>query len=190
MSITMTRPTRRIEFCTVADLYSAHEAAVAALADASKRAEQSGMENGGGEKLAAAKRIADLEAEMREHTVVFTLEAWPRKRWIEFEESNPPREGRADDKNFDLNVEALGVVLAGEKNADHDWPSAIKSVESLDGASVEFDPSTEWAPLADAMTSGQWNDFALAVLQLNRGGVTKAPFSLAASRLIQRSGAN
>ena len=179
MSITMTRPTRRIEFCTVADLYSAHEAAVAALADASKRAEQSGMENGGGEKLAAAQRITELEAEMREHTVVFTLEAWPRKRWIEFEESHPARDGHDDDKNLQINVSALDEVIAG----------AIRSVTSPTGDPVPFDPA-DWSALADEMTSGQWNDFALAVLQLNRGGVTKAPFSLAASRLIQRSGAN
>ena len=176
MGITITRPTQRIEFCTDLGLKAEHEAAVAALAAASKAAEKSGMENSGGEKLAVAQRIADLEARMREHTIVFTLSAWPRKRWVEFEETHPPREGREDDKNFTINVDSLDEVISG----------AITSVTTTDGQAVPLDPASEWPALADEMTSGQWNEFALAVLRLNRG-VTAAPFSSAASRVIRTS---
>lgn len=176
MSITITRPTQRIEFCTDLGLKAEHEAAVAALADASKAAEQSAMENSSAEKVAAAERVAELEARMREHTIVFTLSAWPRKRWVEFEETHPPREGRDDDKNFTINVDSLDEVIAG----------AIVSVKTNDGRDVPLNPATDWPTLADEMTSGQWNEFALAVLRLNRG-VTAAPFSSAASRVIRTS---
>lgn len=178
MGIAITRPTQRIEFCTDLGLKAEHEAAVAALADASKAAEKSGMENSGGEKLAAAQRVADLEAQMGEHTIVFTLSAWPRKRWVEFEETHPPREGRDDDKNLSIDVSALDEVIAG----------AITAVKTPGGDDVPLDAKSEWPTLADEMTSGQWNEFALAVLRLNRG-VTAAPFSPLASRVIRTSDA-
>lgn len=177
MGITITRPTQRIEFCTNLDLKAEHEAAVAALADATKAAEKSGMENSGGGKLAAAERVTELEARMREHTIVFTLSAWPRKRWVEFEESHPAREGRDDDKNLSIDVSALDEVIAG----------SITAVKTPEGDDVPLDAKAEWPALAEEMTSGQWNDFALAVLRLNRGGVTAAPFSPLASRVIRTS---
>jgi hypothetical protein len=179
MSITVNRPTQRIEFCTVLGLKAEHEDAVAVLAEATKQAEKVKMENGGGAKLAAAERIAAIEEQMRDHTIVFTLAAWPRKRWVEFEESHPAREGHEDDKSFSIDVSSLDEVIAG----------SVQSVKAPDGRDVPFHAPTEWVALADEMTSGQWNEFALAILRLNRG-VTAAPFSPLASRVIRRSSEN
>lgn len=176
MSIVAKRPTQRIEFVTDLDMKAEHEAAVAHLAAVQKQASYDARETGSEAVTEAAAAVQELERHMREHTVVFTLEAWPRKRWVEHEETHPPREGREDDKNLGIDVASLDEVLAG----------SIKSVTNLDGEPVEFNGPTEWAQLAENMTSGQWQEFALAVLRLNRG-VTAAPFSPLASVVTRRS---
>lgn len=186
MSITVKRPTKRIEFCTNLDLVEQHEAAVAAIDAAQKAAQAAQMETGNAAAREAAELAQSLEAQMREHTVVFTLQAWPRKKWAEWEVTHPPRDGNEGDKALGVDTSGLDKVLSGEKADGHDWPSAIVSVTSLAGEPVPFDPGTDWDVLAEEMTSAQWNSFAIPVLQLNNG-VTAAPFSRLASVVIRRS---
>lgn len=176
MSITVTRPQKQVEFCTVLDLKASHEQAERELADARRAASSDAREVPSSAVAEAAERVRALEDQMRAHTVVFTLQAWPRKRWVEFEETHPPRKGNGNDEALSVNVSALDEVISG----------AIISVKARDGQDVPFAPATDWTPLADEMTDGQWQDFALAILQLNRG-VKAAPFSVAASRVIQSS---
>ena len=172
--LTVTRPEKTVEFCTNLGLKSAHEDAVRGLEDAKRAAAADAREVPSVAVRDAAQRIADLEAEMRDHTVTFTLRAWPRKRWAEYEETHPPRKGIANDDALSINVSTLDEVIA---------PSIV-AVKARDGQDVPFEPVTDWVPLADEMTDGQWQEFALAVLQVNRG-VKAAPFSAAASRVIQ-----
>ncbi|GIG27190.1 hypothetical protein [Cellulomonas denverensis] len=186
MSITMTRPTQRVEFCTNLSLKAEHEAAVAALAEANKAGQADQRETGNTAVRAAAERVQEIEKVMREHTLVFTLEAWPRKRWAEWEALHPPREGNEGDKALGVDVSGLDKVLGGDVADGHSWPAAITGVTTLDGDEVPFDPGSNWPELADEMTSAQWNDFALAILKLNNG-VTAAPFSSLASVVIRRS---
>lgn len=174
MSLTIKRPQKAVQFCTNLDLKAAHELAVSAL-ERAQRSATPGMENQS-EVAEAAREVQRLEAEMRDHTVVFTLAAWPRKRWTEFEESHKPREGEAADKTLDIDIASLDEAIAG----------AIVSVTAQDGTEVPFDGAKDWTPLADEMTNGQWETFALAVLQVNRG-VKDAPFSQAASRAMRLS---
>lgn len=181
MSITFNRPEKTVVLCTKLSLQAEHEQAVEALRVAQREQAQDGRENDTSVRD-AAERVQALEAEMRAHEVVFTLRAWRRKSWAEFEEAHPPREGREDDKLYGINIAALDDALAGSG----DWPQTIVSVTSRDGQPVEFEPRTDWAPLADEMNNAQWNEFALAVLNVNRG-VTAAPFSPLASATIRRS---
>lgn len=53
-------------------------------------------------------------------------------------------------------------------------PRTIASVKARTDEGVPFDPHTEWVPLADEMTNGQWEGFALAVLSTNRGAGHRA----------------
>lgn len=174
MSLTVTRPQQAVPFCTNLDLKAAHELAVAELERAQRNAPP-GMEVSSPVAL-AAREVRRLEDEMREHTVVFTLTGWPRKQWAEFEESHKAREGQEVDKTLGIDVSALDEAIAG----------AIVSVKTLAGDDVPFTPGADWTPLADEMTNAQWEDFALAVLRLNRG-VKDAPFSRAASAAIRGS---
>ena len=174
MSLTVSRPRRTVEFCTNLNLKAEHEDALRALGDAQRR-EKVDPREASTEVREAAEKIRAIEEQMRGHTVVFTLEAWPRKRWAEFEETHPPREGREDDKTYGLDLSALDDAIAG----------SIVAVRSLAGEDVDFD-AADWAGLADEMTDGQWQDFAVALLNVNRG-VKAAPFSVAASRVTQRS---
>jgi hypothetical protein len=176
MGITVTRPEQSVEFCTNIALKSAHERAVADVKAAQQAAQSDPRETGSAAVRAAAERVQALEAEMRADTIVFTVRGLRRKRWVEFVESNPPRDGNAIDKSYGINVPALDQVI----------PESIVAVTELDGSPVDFDAEAEWIPLADEMTNGQWSDFANAVIAVNHE-VRSAPFSPLASAVIRRS---
>jgi hypothetical protein len=177
MPITVTRATRRVEFCQNLALKAEHEAAVAGLAAARQHGATDPREAGGPNRATElAHHIRALEDQMRDATLVFTLQAARNKAWIEWEETHPPRAGNKTDEVLIVDASALDDAIA----------QAIVSVETLDGDPVDFDPATEWTALADEMTNGQWQDFALAVLTVNRG-VKAAPFSGAASHQIRKS---
>jgi len=175
MSLTLTRATKVVPLCVNLSLKAEHDRAVAALADAKNRAAQDARE-ASTEVREAAEAVQAIEQQMRDHTVNFTLQALPRKAWAEFCANRPPRPGDEFDKALGLDVSAL----------DDPIMASITGVQSRDGEPVEFNPGTDWHPLADEMSTAQWNDFAQAVLALNNG-VTSAPFSPAASLVIQRS---
>lgn len=176
MSITMTRPETTVEFCTNIALRSEHERAVAAVKAAQQAAQSDARESGSAAVREAAERVQALEAEMRASTLTFTIRGLRRKVWVEFVESNPPREGNAGDKSYGINVSALDSVI----------PDSIVAVKGPDGSDAPFDPTSEWAELADEMTNGQWSDFANAVILVNHE-VRSAPFSPLASAVIRRS---
>ena len=175
MSLTLTRATKVVPLCVNLSLKAEHDRAVASLADAKTRAVQDARE-ASMEVREAAEAVQLIEQQMRDHTVSFTLQALKRKDWAEFVAANPPRDGDEFDKALDVNVSALDKVIV----------QAITAVQNRDGSDVPFVPATDWEPLADEMSTAQWNDFAQAVLALNNG-VTAAPFSPAASLVIQRS---
>lgn len=178
MSITVTRPETTVEFCTNIALRSEHERAVAAVKAAQQAAQSDARESGSVAVREAAERVQAIEAEMRSSTLTFTIRGLRRKVWVEFVESNPPREGNAGDKAYGINVSALDSVM----------PASIVAVVNHDGSPKEFDAEAEWAELADDMTNGQWSDFANAVILVNHE-VRSAPFSPLASAVIRRSDA-
>lgn len=191
MSLSVTRPERTVQFCTNLNLKSAHEDAERALADAHRAALGDARETGSVTVREAAERVRVIEEQMREHTVVFTLRGWPRKRWAEFSEQHPARKDNEGDRQFDVDTSALDEAISGvmcktcREAGLSPWPRTIVHVRSLDGADIEFDPA-DFPALADEMTTAQWSEFARAVLEANLG-VRSAPFSVAASRAIRTS---
>jgi hypothetical protein len=188
MSITVERAQKTVAFCTNLALKAAHEEAVTAL-DAARAAVGGDVREVPPQAVTeAARAVQALEEQMRARTLTFTIEGWPRKRWMEFEETHRPRSGNENDRVYNIDLSSLDEALAavGKPFEPHKWPRAIVSVTAPDGTPVDFDPHTEWVPLADEMTNVQWEDFALAFLAVNRG-IKAAPFSEAASRVIRKS---
>lgn len=178
MSITVNRPEKVVAFCTNLALVAQHEAALLAIKDAQQAAQSDAREVGSTAVREAAERAQAIEAEMKQHTVLFTIRGLRRKAWVEFCESNPARKDNEGDKRLGINVSALDAVI----------PQSIVAVKDGLGNDVPLDPATEWEPLADEMTNGQWSDFAQAVIDVNHE-VRSAPFSHLASAVIRRSGA-
>ena len=173
MSITIKRAADIVELCTDLELQADHDRLSEELRSRQKNAGI--MENSGVSEI--ARSIADLEKTMRESTLEFTLQALPRKRFAEFEAANPPRDGDKTDVALGINISNLDELIAA---------CVTRVSEKVSGNDVEFDAAAEWVALADDMSDGQWQKFALAALQVNRGA-TQAPFSVLASRVIQRS---
>ena len=175
MSLTLTRATKIVPLCVNANLRADHERAVQHLDDV-RRVDAADPRESSTAVREAAEAVQAIERQMREHTVSFTLQALPRKRWAEFAAAHPPRPDNETDKLVDVDQSALDEVIA----------ASIIEVRAHDGADIPFVPAQDWEPLADEMADGQWTQFAMAVLALNNGNPA-APFSPAASRAIQRS---
>lgn len=173
----ITRATRIVDLCLNMDLQGQWEAASHALDDAKNAAALDPREADTSVRDAALL-VRELENQMRDHSIRFTLQARPRKKWAEWVAEHQPVEGDATDEAFGLHVPDLDEVIAAD----------TLSVTKLDGSPFEFDMASQWAELADEMTNPQWEKFALAVIDLNQtGGGTKVPFSPAASLAILRS---
>lgn len=173
--LTIKRAREVVVLCTDLGLKAEHDRAEAEHRQAVKEAAKDSREVDTRVRAAAAA-VKAAEAAMRDSELEFVLEAFPRKRWVEFEESNPPRKGDAMDEQFHINISALDGAIA----------AAIVEVRArATGAPVEFDQA-DWPALADEISNSQWQQFALAVLRLNNG-TTDTPFSLAASSTMRRS---
>lgn len=177
MTITIKRPEATLEFCPDLDARADWEAAVSRL-DAAKR-------DGSG-RLAdtaiadAAREVRAAEDKMNGSILLFRLRAVPRKVWQEKIAANPPREGKDSDQ-------AMGV---DQSTFFDDLLSSVGTIVSVtekgSGAVVDFDPATDWMPLADEMTDGQYAEFAQKVFELNRGVVAPG-FSRSASLAMRDS---
>ena len=160
------RPEKTIEFCTDLALQAEWEEAGRELAGTTKR-EGSDARMTGETKAVRdlKKRIQELETAMNDSMVVFTVRALPRKRWVELEAAHAPREDNEADKHYGVNIATFIDAVMSE-------PGTLVAVASkASGDRVDFS-SSDWPALADEMTSGQWQEFALPLLVLNRGTVT------------------
>lgn len=173
----ITRATRIVDLCLNMDLQGQWEAACKAL-DAAKNQAALDAREADTSVRDAALAVRELEDRMREHSIRFTLQAQPRKKWAEFVAENPPVDGNPIDDAFGLHVAELDAVIV----------ASTLSVTKLDGSPFDFDMAEQWDELADEMTNPQWEQFALAIIELNQtGGGTQVPFSPAASLAILRS---
>lgn len=179
MSITIKRAEGVVEFCTDLALRGEWEQAVDALNEARNTLSERWID---GAEKEAAEAVQALEKQMAESTLSFRICAVPRKVWQETVAAHPPREDNAAD-------EAMGTNVATFFDALLSMPGTIISVNEASGKVVDFDPVTDWKPLADEMTDGQYSEFAQKVFELNRGVVAR-PTSRAASLVMRGSGQN
>lgn len=108
----------------------------------------------------AEKNLDTVRAEALETVLDITLEALPRKRWAEAEESNPPRDGNGPDETFGLNTATiLREVL----------PLSVVEVKQRATGDLRTDITAEdWVEALDEIDDGQYSALFLAVNNLNR----------------------
>lgn len=169
MSLSIKRPERTVDLCTDASVQADWEQAERELAAVRQRPAVSIAGNGAS---ALAERVRGLEQRMRESMVHFRLRALPRSEWAAILSRHPAGDDEMD-KRFGADRAAFFEDVI---------PASIVAVTDTEGEPVEFDPATEWTPLADEMTDRQYSEFVDAALVLNRGEVN-VPFSRAASRI-------
>lgn len=180
MSIVIKRAEGVIEFCTDLQARAEWETANEALLEARTRR---GARWASTDVAELAAKVTDLEAQMESSVLLFRLRAVPRKQWQEAVTANPPRDGNESDEAMGVNVSTFFDSLLGTVG------TIVSVTEKSSGKVVDFDPVTDWKPLADEMTDGQYGEFAQKVFELNRG-VTSRPFSPTASRETSASGKN
>lgn len=177
MAITVKRNQGFVEFCADLSLRAEWETATADLAKA--------RQNPSGQMIDTAitdgaARVKDLEAQMEDSIYVFQICGLPRRRWDDIGADHTPREGNGNDARLGVNVGTYFDAVAME-------PGCIIAVTTKkDGKPFDFDPKTDWMPLADEMTNGQYNEFVEKFIELNRGA-TNVPFSKLASVVTRAS---
>ncbi len=173
MALVVKRPETIVRFCLDGDLKAAHEAAESEFNAARSRSLADARLNDPAKDL--AKRVHDLEEDMKAASVEFLVRGMKRGDWNALVAEHGPREDNSLDKSYGFNVEALMTVAV---------PKSIAGVSNSAGEPLDFDADKEWGPLAEDMTDSQYEDFVLATLRVNKGR-NEVPFSLSAYRMIQ-----
>lgn len=176
VDLIITRPTKGVELCLDLARRSEWEQAEVALAEARKDPTVD-QRLTGGPVTELAKKLTALEAEMNAATVTFQLEALTRVEWSRLRTEHPPRKGDDSDKSLGFNESTL---------FDEAILPSIKGVSDHEGNPIEWAPDS-WRALADEMTNRQYEDFKIAVLELNVLGGSRLPKSMAASLVMGRS---
>ena len=108
----------------------------------------------------AEKALAEAKAAAEATVLDVTLEALPRKRWAEAEESHPPREGNDSDETFHVNTGTFFHEVL---------PLSVVEVKHRATGELRTDITPEdWAAALDEIDDGQYSVIAFAVLGLNR----------------------
>lgn len=170
MTITVKRAEGYIDFCSDLGLRAEWEQAQDTLKKAQSNPSDMLVDTAVQD---AALVVKGLEAQMSASILVFRVTGLPRRKWQELGVEHGPRDGNERDKVLGVNTDTFFDAVAQQ---------SILAVteETKDGKIVDFDPAVEWIPLADDMTSGQYNEFVEKFLELNRGA-TSVPFSRLAS---------
>lgn len=176
MSIKIKRPEKVVPLCLDADLRAAWEAKVAEL-DQVKKVPAERL-TGNAEATRLAGEVQGIEREMLGQVVRFRLRGLPRNVWAGLVTAHPVRDGNTGDRQFGVNTETFFDAVMGYSEGG---VSTVVEVTQDDGP-VEFDAGTEWLPLAEDMTNGQYAGFVDALVEINRAAVS-VPFSRAAASL-------
>jgi hypothetical protein len=162
------RPETTVPLCMRGDLQAVWEQLDRDF-DTADKAITDEVTNGGSPVLAVkiAKQMAELEREMRDSTVIFTLRGLSRTRWKEMAAAHPPIEGVDEGE---VNEESFVTEMIAE--------CCVEPVMTVDQA----------GRLRDQVTDGQWQELATASWQLNKSMIG-VPFSLAASTRLAISAA-
>jgi hypothetical protein len=183
-------PEDEVKICTRADLVAEHER----LDDELTALLDTPVQRFGGDPRRAelAARIVALEEQMAESTIVFRLRAMPRRKWRKLVAAHPPRfvgeelhpqdrQGVNGDTFFFPMIAASTVepVLTAEQ-----WTELLGNTDT-EAEALEAEGKADEIQ-EGKLTSRQHERLQNTAWNLNRDDVA-APFSSAASRLIQGS---
>lgn len=164
-------PERTVDLCLRGDLVADFQALEAEL-DEARRAHGDSLDDGSGEIV---ERMEAVQAEMRENTYPVRLRAMDFRFYNALVAKHPPR--RDDD----------GAILEDDSglrvNTETFWEPLLRA--SI--VDPELPTHDDWEDFVAGITDYQYNELAVAALNLNRGKVD-VPFSLAASSMKRTSG--
>lgn len=189
-------PTTTVPVCMHADLTAEHEELERQLDKAVTAPRDSLAAGSNATDLSA--QIAALEERMREHTVVFKLQALPRPKWKALVAAHPPRkadDGTVDerDKYIGVNTETFFEVMVRACTVEPQLSPEVWRILLGDSQAArthleaELGAERAAAEIEDGkLTDRQFDDLSNAAWALNRRDVD-VPFSRAASRIRENS---
>jgi len=108
----------------------------------------------------AQKALDEARAAAEATVLDVTLEALPRKRWAEAEESHPARDTKDSDKAFSVNVDTFFHEVL---------PLSVVEVKQRGTGEIRTDiEPKDWAAALDEIDDGQYSMIVFAILGLNR----------------------
>jgi hypothetical protein len=155
--------TATVRLCLRGDLAQEHERLEGELAEARRYDEQTNEPN---TAPAIARRIRDIEAQMRDDEVEFVFSAIGKTRWSDLLAEHPPTKDQKADLRLDHNPETFSVAAI-----------AASLTEPAD-ASLE-----DVEQLAEVLSVGQWAKLWSACIAANIGGDTPGESSAASAVL-------
>jgi hypothetical protein len=161
--LSIQRPQAQVELCLEADKFDQHQATLVRLQTAKNLA----GDRPSTEVLDIQERLAAIETEMADATVVFRFRALARKQFAEIETANPPRPDHRADETYSVNTDTIVDALVPH--------SLIEVREKVSGEQVEFN-AADWPTFSDDLTDGQYTAFLVTLLGVNRAKLD-APFS-------------
>lgn len=165
-----TRRTVDVPVFLAGDLVAEYEALGRRLAEAQRTTADS---LGGGSSVEIAQQMEDLRGRMAEWQMIVTLCALSRLAYRQILAAHPPRR--------DEGGEVLRTDLTGF-NADTFYPAIIRACWS----GPTLDEETREHLLDDVLTDRQFEELAIAAVNVNRGAVD-IPFSRDASTILRNS---
>lgn len=108
----------------------------------------------------AEARVEEARAAASATILDLTLEALPKKRWVEALAAHPPRPGDKVDANYLLNVDTFLAEVIGE---------SVIEVRQRGTGEVRTDiTKKDWADATADLDDGQYGSLLLAINSLNR----------------------
>jgi hypothetical protein len=163
-------PERIVPICFRGDLVAEFQRLERELEEAQSTKTDS-LDSGAGALL---ERMEAIQAEMRESTYDVRLRSMPHPDFMALTAKHPPR--RNDDGAIFAEDEGLRV------NTEDFWGPLLRA-SIID---PELPTVADWEEFVEGITDYQYNELAIAALNLNRGAVS-VPFSHAASSMKRTS---
>lgn len=164
------RPEKTVPLCLAGDLQAQFEELDRELVRARDKAPSGTLAGGSGAEVTAlARRIQELQEEMREHTEVFKFRGLVRREYSDLVKANPPTEEQlADNPNVDVDWDKFGVALIAACCISHEMTAE------------------EVGDLVDELTAAQYGELYTAAQAVNVIGLD-IPNSYTASAVLRAS---
>ena len=164
------RPEKTVPLCLAGDLQAEFEQLERDLVRARDKAPSGTLAGGSGvEVTAIARRIQDLQEEMREHTEIFKFRGLTRRVYSDLVKANPPTpEQLEENPNVDVDWDRFGIALIAACCISHEMTAE------------------EVGDLVDELTAAQYGELYTAAQAVNVVGLD-IPNSYTASAVLANS---